>query len=76
MDTPMVREAQYDTLSTVEEGGAATLRLIADPELDGVTGTYSNGLREDKANPQAYDPAARARLRELSEDLIRHALGR
>jgi NAD(P)-dependent dehydrogenase (short-subunit alcohol dehydrogenase family) len=74
MDTPMVREAQYGTLSTVEEGGAATMRLIADPAMDGITGTYSNGLREDKANPQAYDPAARARLRELSDELISKAL--
>lgn len=74
MDTAMVREARYNTLSTVEEGGTATLRLIADPAMDGVTGTYSNGLHEAKANDQAYDPAARARLRELSDDLIRREL--
>jgi NAD(P)-dependent dehydrogenase (short-subunit alcohol dehydrogenase family) len=75
MDTPMVREADYETRSTVEEGGTATLRLIADPKLDGTTGTYSNGLHEAKANDQAYDPGARARLRELSDELIGRVLG-
>jgi NAD(P)-dependent dehydrogenase (short-subunit alcohol dehydrogenase family) len=75
MDTQMVREAAYDTLSTVEQGAAATMRLIADPTMERITGTYSNGLHEDKANPQAYDPTARARLRALSDELITRALG-
>jgi NAD(P)-dependent dehydrogenase (short-subunit alcohol dehydrogenase family) len=75
MDTPMVREADYETRSTVEEGGTATMRLIADPKMDGVTGTYSNGLHEAKANDQAYDPTARGRLRDLSDELISRALG-
>lgn len=74
MDTNMVREAQYSTMSTVEEGTTATMRLIADPTMDAITGTYSNGLTEDKANPQAYDPEARAHLRKLSDELISKAL--
>jgi len=56
-------------MSTLEEGVEATLRLVADPALDGVTGRYFNGTREARGDPQAYDPAARARLRELSEEL-------
>ena len=75
MDTPMVREADYEIHSTVEEGGAATMRLIADPSMNDVTGTYSNGPHEAKANDQAYDPTARARLRDLSDRLISQALG-
>jgi NAD(P)-dependent dehydrogenase (short-subunit alcohol dehydrogenase family) len=75
MNTAMVREADYETLSTVEEGGTATMRLIADPSMDGITGTYSNGLHEAKANDQAYDPTIRARLRALSDELINRVLG-
>jgi NAD(P)-dependent dehydrogenase (short-subunit alcohol dehydrogenase family) len=55
--------------STLEEGVEATVRLIADPELEGVTGVYFHGKREARADPQAYDPDARRRLRELSERL-------
>ncbi len=55
--------------STLEEGVEATLRLVVDPSLDGVTGRYYNGRRESRAESQAYDPGARRRLRELSERL-------
>jgi NAD(P)-dependent dehydrogenase (short-subunit alcohol dehydrogenase family) len=55
--------------STIEEGVEATMRLIADPALDGVTGRYFNGQREARPDPQAADPDARRRLRELSERL-------
>jgi NAD(P)-dependent dehydrogenase (short-subunit alcohol dehydrogenase family) len=55
--------------STLEEGVEATLRLVVDPSLDGVTGRYYNGRREFRAESQAYDPGARRRLRELSERL-------
>ena len=46
-----------------------SLRLIRDPELEGVTGVYFNGTREARADAQAYDAEARRRLRELSERL-------
>jgi NAD(P)-dependent dehydrogenase (short-subunit alcohol dehydrogenase family) len=65
MPTKMVRSP----ISTLEEGVEATLRLVADPELDGVSGRYFNGLREARPDPQAEDPEARRRLRELSERL-------
>ncbi|MBN1528623.1 MAG: SDR family oxidoreductase [Thermoleophilaceae bacterium] len=69
MDTKMVREGLGRPHTSVEEGVRATLRLITDPELDGVTGRFFNGLREARANGQAYDPEARRRLWELSERL-------
>lgn len=69
MDTKMVREYFGRVRSSVEEGTEATLRLVIDPELDGVTGRYFDGLRESSAQPQAYDAAARRRLWQLSERL-------
>jgi NAD(P)-dependent dehydrogenase (short-subunit alcohol dehydrogenase family) len=60
VDTAMVREAGAPALSSVDEGGDATLRLIDD---DVPTG--GNGKRKGTADPQAYDVKARARLREL-----------
>ncbi|MFG2115653.1 SDR family NAD(P)-dependent oxidoreductase [Streptomyces sp. NPDC048718] len=57
----------FTVQSTLEEGTTNTLRLITDPTLAGTTGTYFNRATPDRAHPQAYDPAARARLLELSE---------
>ena len=69
MPTKIVLHARGSAISTLEEGMEATLRLAADAELDGVTGRYFNGQNEARAHPQAYDPDARRRLRELSERL-------
>jgi hypothetical protein len=57
-------------VSPLSEGVEATLRLVADPALDGVSGRYFNGLREAAPDPQADDPQARRRLWELSERLV------
>jgi hypothetical protein len=46
-----------------------TVRLITDPDLAGVTGRFFDGTQEARVNPQGYDLAARARLRELSNEL-------
>jgi NAD(P)-dependent dehydrogenase (short-subunit alcohol dehydrogenase family) len=56
-------------VSSIEDGVRATARLVTAPELETVTGRYFNGPREARADPQAYDPEARRRLRELSERL-------
>ena len=69
MDTKMVREALGRPHTTVDEGVRATLRLITDPGLDGVSGRFFDGEREATAHDQAYDPEARRRLWELSERL-------
>jgi NAD(P)-dependent dehydrogenase (short-subunit alcohol dehydrogenase family) len=69
MDTKMVRETFGRSRSSVEEGAEATLRLVEDPELDGVSGRFFDGMRESAAHPQAYDAEARSRLWELSERL-------
>jgi len=69
MNTTMVRRAGVTPVSTVEEGAEAILNLAAGPALEGRSGLYFNGLREARADRQAYDPQARARLRALSLDL-------
>jgi NAD(P)-dependent dehydrogenase (short-subunit alcohol dehydrogenase family) len=70
MDTKMVLETFGRPRSSVEEGTRAVLRLIADPELEGVTGRFFDGTRESAAHQQAYDPEARRRLWEVSERLV------
>ncbi|HEX2468319.1 MAG TPA: SDR family NAD(P)-dependent oxidoreductase [Solirubrobacterales bacterium] len=69
MDTKMVREWFGRAHATVDEGVEALLRLVAGPDLEGVSGRYFNGLSESTAHEQAYDPEARRRLWELSERL-------
>ncbi|GAA4633039.1 SDR family oxidoreductase [Actinoallomurus vinaceus] len=59
----------FTVQSTLEEGVANTARLVTDPALADVTGVYFNREREARAHAQAYDPAARARLLEVSERL-------
>ncbi len=66
MNTTMVRRAGVTPTSTVEEGAEAILNLALSPALDNRSGLYFNGLRESRADAQAYDAEARARLRALS----------
>ena len=69
MPTQMVRRAGHDPVTPLEDGVAATLRLITSPEVDGVNGHYFDGTSESAPHPQAEDPQARRRLRELSAEL-------
>jgi NAD(P)-dependent dehydrogenase (short-subunit alcohol dehydrogenase family) len=73
MDTKMVTGNLGRPRSNVEEGVEAVVRLVADPELDGVSGRFFDGTRESAAHRQAYDPDARRRLWEESERLTRSA---
>ena len=66
MATTMVREAGVTPWSTVEEGGQAILQLAQSPAVEGRSGLYFNGLAESRADPQAYDASARAKLWALS----------
>jgi NAD(P)-dependent dehydrogenase (short-subunit alcohol dehydrogenase family) len=69
MDTNMVLGPGGTPQSSVEEGLEATLRLIVDPDLDGVSGNFYNGKAESGTHRQADDPEARRRLWEESERL-------
>jgi NAD(P)-dependent dehydrogenase (short-subunit alcohol dehydrogenase family) len=70
MPTKMVLEAGWQTMSSVEEGLKATLKLVIDPALENVTGEYFDGLNLSEANAQAYDKAVRKRLAALSQELV------
>jgi NAD(P)-dependent dehydrogenase (short-subunit alcohol dehydrogenase family) len=70
MNTKMVYESFGYTMSKVEDGVEATLRLAISPELEGVTGRYFERLREARPNKQADDAEARRRLWRLSEELV------
>jgi NAD(P)-dependent dehydrogenase (short-subunit alcohol dehydrogenase family) len=69
MPTKLVRESYGRVVDSLEQGVAATIRLVSDPELDGVSGAYFNGVVEWRANREAYDRRARSRLWDLSERL-------
>jgi NAD(P)-dependent dehydrogenase (short-subunit alcohol dehydrogenase family) len=69
MPTNMVRQAGVEPVTPLEDGVKATMRLITSPEVDGVNGHYFDGTSESAPHPQAEDPQARRRLRELSEEL-------
>jgi len=67
MPTKMVVDAGIDPLSSLEQGLAATLALV---QRTDVSGRYFNGLQEARADAQAYDADARARLRAFSEEYL------
>jgi len=67
MDTRMVRRLGQTPMATVDEGATAVMQLVTSTEIEG--GQFFNGLRPSRANAQAYDLEARAKLKELTEDL-------
>ena len=69
MDTPMVLNAGVTPRATIEEGANAVMQLATSPDIG--SGGYFTGLRPTRANAQAYDAEARARLKRLSEQLTR-----
>lgn len=70
MNTTMVRQAGVTPWSSVETGAGAILNLAISPDLEGRSGLYFDGLRESRAEAQAYDQKARQQLRELSLGLV------
>jgi NAD(P)-dependent dehydrogenase (short-subunit alcohol dehydrogenase family) len=69
MNTTMVRAGGITPISTVEQGGEAILHLVTGDDVAAKSGLFFNGMNEAKANPQAYDAAARQRLSALSLEL-------
>jgi NAD(P)-dependent dehydrogenase (short-subunit alcohol dehydrogenase family) len=66
MNTTMVRAGGITPMSTVEQGGEAILHLVSGDDVAARSGLFFNGMNEMKANSQAYDAEARARLKALS----------
>ena len=52
-----------------EKGADTLVWLASSPEIDGVSGKYFFDRKEIEAQKVVYDPAARRRLWEISEDL-------
>lgn len=70
MNTTMVRAGGIAPMSTVEQGGDAILHLVEGDDVAGKSGLFFNGMNEARAHPQAYDAAARRRLKALSLELV------
>ena len=66
-DTGMCRRAGCTPRATVGEGADAVMQLITSPDIG--SGGYFDQLQPARANAQAYDEEARAKLRRLSEEL-------
>jgi NAD(P)-dependent dehydrogenase (short-subunit alcohol dehydrogenase family) len=69
MPTKMVLAADVSPISTLEDGIQPTLRLVADPQLDGLTGQYFDRLKPAEPLSQAHDPEARRQLHTVSDQL-------
>ncbi|GAA3387327.1 SDR family NAD(P)-dependent oxidoreductase [Cryptosporangium minutisporangium] len=67
MPTGMVAEAGIRPLTSLEDGVAATARLVGRAD---VSGRFFNGQHEAEADPTAYDPGAREYLRALTDKLL------
>ena len=76
MPTGMVTRLGVTPRATIAEGADAVMQVVDSDDFD--SGQYFSGLRQARANAQAYDAEARARLKGLSEELtgIRCRLGR
>ena len=73
LDTAMVRDMGVQPLGTAEDGARAVIDLMQRSLAGTVSGRYFDGGRAASPEPQADDPDARRRLRELSERLVRPA---
>ena len=67
MPTAMVARSGVEPRATLDEGAVAVMQLIVSTEIEG--GQFFRGLQPARANGQAYDLEARAKLRKLSEEL-------
>ena len=66
MDTGMVRRSGARPRATIAEGADAVMQLVTE---DIGSGNYFSRQRSVRANRQAYDEVARAKLWKLSEEL-------
>lgn len=67
MPTGMVRRLGVEPRATIGEGADAVMQLILSPDIE--SGQFYRGLEVGRANPQAHDRDARAKLKQLSEEL-------
>jgi hypothetical protein len=72
MPTKMVLQEIGHHIDSVEDGVAATYRLVTDPALAATTGRFFDRTRDTRANAQAYDTRARTQLWKRSRQLVGH----
>ncbi|MGF7236203.1 MAG: SDR family NAD(P)-dependent oxidoreductase [Frankia sp.] len=72
MPTKMVMREIGRSVHSIEDGVAATARLVTDPALAETTGRFFDRTRDARAADQAYDAAARAELWKRSLQLVDH----
>ncbi|GAA4557880.1 SDR family NAD(P)-dependent oxidoreductase [Planotetraspora kaengkrachanensis] len=70
MPTAMSSRSGMEVVDSLEQGVAATRRLVDDPETAEITGRYFEGEKEARAAEEAYDPDHRRRLGELTRQLL------
>jgi NAD(P)-dependent dehydrogenase (short-subunit alcohol dehydrogenase family) len=70
LDTGMVREAGIQPRGTASRGVESILAVMQASLAGGESGRYFDQSRPSRARPQAYDPAARKKLREESLALV------
>jgi NAD(P)-dependent dehydrogenase (short-subunit alcohol dehydrogenase family) len=69
MPTKLALEMIGQSRGSLEDGVRATLRMVVDPALCGVTGRFYVGTEESRAYPTAYQPQVREQLWAVSERL-------
>lgn len=69
MPTRMVQEGYGHTVDELQTGVDAVLRLVAAPELAGVSGQYFSSQQQAAAHPATYDVDVQQQLWSLSERL-------
>jgi NAD(P)-dependent dehydrogenase (short-subunit alcohol dehydrogenase family) len=70
MDTTMVAQMDRPARTTVDEGADAVMNLVTSSDLAERSGLYFDGLEEDRADAQAYDPEAREILDIMTRMLV------
>jgi NAD(P)-dependent dehydrogenase (short-subunit alcohol dehydrogenase family) len=70
MPTKMVLREIGHHVDSLEDGRAATERLVSDKSLATTTGKFFDRTRETRAHAQAYDAGARAELWRRSLELV------
>jgi len=70
MNTTMVRVMQHAVVDSLDDGANFLFELATHPRFDGVSGRYINRGVDSPAKKQCYDAEARARLRDLSNELV------
>jgi NAD(P)-dependent dehydrogenase (short-subunit alcohol dehydrogenase family) len=68
---PIIRLFLRPSFISAETGAANVVRLVVDPELEGVTGQYFEERERMDPAPPARDPALAKRLWDVSESLTR-----